>query len=222
MRYNFFILKELIYLMLIIYLSCTTSKLHPENSNNRVESSPLPKESKLCNLRWQPTMGRNDVDTTFISEYKGIVFSITSLKDNREEPRIIGKTYKDLKKRDILIPVVTKSSVEKWVRSGLDNVFNLFTLQKSDKNGNLLLSIEITDFSIFDDYTQTGKISLRISAYTKDEMLIWEGNIEGTSNLYLHPMDSDGISECFSNTLIVTIQNLLTNHSFIDAVRKAY
>ncbi|MCX7726474.1 MAG: hypothetical protein N2053_06465 [Chitinispirillaceae bacterium] len=167
-------------------------------------------------------MGKSDVDTTSLFVYKDIVFSISSLKDIRDEPRIIGKAYKDPKKRDTLIPVVTKTSIEKWLRNGLDNIFHLLNLQKNDKNSNLLLNIEVTEFSIFDDYTQTGKIALRISAYTKEEMLIWEGRVDGTSDLYLHPIDSDGISECLSNTFIVTIQNLLTNQSFIDAVRKAY
>lgn len=182
----------------------------------------IPEKSLVRNLEWKPTMTNGDLDISSLNIYGNRTLSIISIRDARENSNIIGEVYEDRKTRTSLIPIATQSSVTKWANGGFVRVLNGFNLKHSDKQGDLRLDIEIIRFSIFDDFTQTGTMELRINAFNSDEMLIWEGRINGTSDLYVHPTGSDGISECLSNTAMVTLFNLLSERSFRDAVTQAY
>ena len=166
-------------------------------------------------------MTRNDLDLTPLSVYKKITVTLLSVNDIREESRLIGKGYKDRKVRNTFIPITTKVNVAKWCKTAFENCFTETGIQRNHK-GKLRLEIEITEFSIFDDFTQTGTVSLRITARNDQNMLIWEGQIKGTSDLYVHATNSNGISECLSNTALMVVYNIFTDQSFRDAIIKAY
>ncbi|MBN1308697.1 MAG: hypothetical protein JXA18_12310 [Chitinispirillaceae bacterium] len=167
-------------------------------------------------------MTRNDLDLEPLSAYGSISVTLLSVNDVREDPRLIGKAYEDQKVRDTIVPIATKVNVARWCARAFENVFQVIGIRSDEKKGTLQLEIEITEFSIFDDFTQTGTASLRINARTNEDMLIWEGQIIGTSDLYVHATDSDGISECLSNTVMVVMYNMFTDQSFRDAVVKAF
>jgi|GEM_PF-2126610 len=182
----------------------------------------IPEKALVKNLEWKPTLTNGDLDISSLNIYGNRTVLIVSITDSRENGYIIGEVYEDRKTRANLIPIATKSSVTKWANDGIVSVLNGFKLKHSDKQGDLRLDIDIIRFSIFDDFTQTGTIALRINARNSDDMLIWEGQINGTSDLYVHPTGSDGISECLSNTVMITLFNFLSEPSFRDAVIKAY
>ncbi|MBN1578974.1 MAG: hypothetical protein JW913_20600 [Chitinispirillaceae bacterium] len=167
-------------------------------------------------------MSRIDLDLEPLSVYGSIPVALLSVNDVREDPRLIGKAYEDQKVRDTFIPIATNVNVAKWCKTAFEKVFQETGIRSDHKNGRLRLEIEITEFSIFDDFTQTGTATLRINAHTDQDMLIWEGQIKGTSDLYVHPTNSDGISECLSNTVMVVVYNIFTDQCFRDAVVKAY
>jgi hypothetical protein len=183
---------------------------------------PMPAKARIKNVEWKPTMTRSDMDLGPLSIYGPITIALLSVDDVREDPRIIGKAYEDQKVRNVFVPIATKINVAKWSKSSFEKVLQVLNLKSDEKKGNLRLEIEITAFSIFDDFTQTGTASLHVNARTSEDLLIWEGQINGTSDLYVHPTNSDGISECLSNTLMVTLYNVLTDQSFSDAVVKAF
>lgn len=192
----------------------------------RVESdagtTSLPDKTRIRNLDWKPTMKKTDLDLEPLRVYNPITVSLVSVKDTREDARIIGKAYEDMKVRDGFVPIATKVNVARWCKTAFEKVFYELGIKSNQKKGNLLLDIEIAEFSVFNDFTQTGTATLRINARTGEDIMIWEGRISGTSDLYVHATDSDGISECLSNTIMVTVHNLLTDHSFRDAVIKAF
>jgi hypothetical protein len=157
-----------------------------------------------------------------LNVYSTISVALLLVDDVRENQAVIGKTFEDLKVRNSHIPVATKANVAHWCKKGLLDTFKKFSIPTDQKKGALHLEVEITDLSIDDDITQTGSAAFRISAKNGEEMLIWEGQIHGSSDLYLRPKDSNGISECLSNTLMVTLNNVLVEKSFRDAVIKAY
>ncbi|MBN1757317.1 MAG: hypothetical protein JW863_03310 [Chitinispirillaceae bacterium] len=181
----------------------------------------LPENARMVNLVWKPTLSVQDFDLEPLGIYKSIGVSFFSISDIRQDPRIIGKTFEDLKIRKTMVPIATKVNIARWCKSAFESTCHTIAVKNDNKKGSLRLEIEITDFSINDDYTQTGTASLRINALTGDGMLIWEGRINGTSDLYVHGTDSDGISECLSNTVMVTLHNVFADQSFRDAVEKS-
>lgn len=185
-------------------------------------STPLPENAKVTGLEWRPTLPMDELDIEPLDVYHSISVTLLSVEDVRENQAVIGKTFEDMKVRDSSIPVATKANVARWCKRGLLDTFKKFNIPTVEKKGNLLLEIEITGLSINDDITQTGTAAFRISAKNGEEMLIWEGQIQGTSDLYIRPKDSNGISECLSNTLKVTLNNVLIEKSFRDAVIKTF
>ena len=181
----------------------------------------LPENTRMVNLVWKPTMTVSDFDLAPLSLYSSVTVSFVSITDGRQDPRIIGQAFEDMKVRTTLVPIATGVNVARWCRGGLEQSCKLFSINVDNKKGTLRLELEITGLSISDDYTQTGKVSLRVNAFTASDMLLWEGNISGSSDLYTHGNETDGISECLSNTVAVTLHTLLTDQSFRDAVGKS-
>jgi hypothetical protein len=177
-------------------------------------------DARVVNLVWKPTMTGKDFDLEPLAPYKSMSVAFLSVIDVREDPQLIGKTFKDLKVREVVVPIMTRVNVSRWCKTAFENICREISLATSRK-GSLRLEVEITGFQINDDFTQTGTATLHVSALTTKEMLIWEGSIQGTSDLYVHGTDSDGISECLSNTMMVTLYKMLTDNSFRDAVRKS-
>ncbi len=209
--------------LLLFIIGCAPSSVSTATKTGSNTTAPaLPEKTRIVNLEWKPTMKKTDINPEPLGVYKAITFKILSLTDTREDKRIIGKAYEDMKVRDAFVPIATRVNVAQWLRNGLNRVFAELGIKTDDREGNLILEIEIVEFFIFDDFTQTGSVLMRINARNLEGMFIWEGLIKGTSDLYVHAGDSDGISECLSNTMMVTIYNLLTDHSFRDAVKKAY
>ncbi len=181
----------------------------------------LPENSRMVNLVWKPTMTAADLDLEPLELYSSITISFPSIVDERTDPRIIGKAFEDPKVRTATVPIFTRENVARWWRRALVATCKMIGSNYQERRGALRLEIEITDFSMIDDYTQTGTASLRIHALTGEDMLLWEGSISGSSDLYVHGTETDGISECLSNTLIVTLHTLLADQSFRDAVAKS-
>ena len=184
--------------------------------------STLPAKSKLTGLEWRPTMKASDLDEDAIAPYRSVTISITAFEDIRENAGVIGKAPEDMRVRDKFIPVATRRNVGKWCNTALLNSFSMMGVPTAAKKGQLLLEVDLTEIMINDDITQSGTVGLRVSVRTADDMLVWEGRISGSSDLYSKPKDSNGISECLSNTVLVTLENLLKEQSFRDAVAKSF
>ena len=184
--------------------------------------SSVPEKAKISGLEWHPTMKLSDLDEASISVYRSITVTIVALEDVRENVSIIGKVPEDMRVRDTFIPVATKRNVAKWCKTALLKSFSMMGIPTAPKKGQLLLEVDLTEVIINDDITQSGTVGLRVSARNAEDMLVWEGRISGKSDLYTKPKDSNGISECLSNTVLVTLENLLKEQSFRDAVVKSF
>lgn len=183
---------------------------------------PMPENARLISFSWKPNMTAADFQAEPLAAYKQISMAIAAVTDSRQDVRVIGKTLEDKKIQDIFVPLVTKSNVAKWALSSFHKTLQLFSLTVDEKKAQLRLEVELLEFGIEDNITQIGRAEFRVTATTATELLIWEGKISGSSDLYYRPKDSDGISECLSNTILVTMHNLLTEQSFRDAVVKAF
>ena len=213
-------MKKLFVIVLMVVAGLMAVGCNRVVADGAEEVGPLPENTRMVNLAWKPTLRTDELDLEPLTFYKNVTISLQSIMDVRQDPRIIGSTFNDLKVRTATIPIATRENVAKWCKNAFENTCREITIT-TGKKGKLRLEVEITEFSISDDYTQTGTASLRVNAFTDDEMLIWEGRIKGTSDLYVHGTDSDGISECLSNTMMVTLHNVFTDRSFRDAVGKS-
>jgi hypothetical protein len=205
----------MVFCFLVLFTGCATT-------GGGGSHSSVPEKAKITSLEWHPTMKLSDLDEASISVFRSITVTIVALEDVRENVNIIGKVPEDMRVRDTFIPVTTKRNVAKWCNTALHKSFSMMGIPTTSKKGQLLLEIDLTEVMINDDITQSATVGLRVSARNKEDMLIWEGRISGKSDLYTKPKDSNGISECLSNTVLVTLQNLLKEQSFRDAVVKSF
>lgn len=186
------------------------------------DGASVPEKVKLTGLDWRPTMKASDLHEDAISLYRSVTVTIVAFEDVRENVSVIGKVPEDMRVRDTFIPVVTKRNVAKWCKGALQKSFGMMGIPIAAGKGQLLLEVDLTGMMISDDITQSATVGLRVSARTAEDMLVWEGRISGSSDLYTKPKDSNGISECLSNTVLVTLENLLKEQSFRDAVVKSF
>ena len=182
---------------------------------------PLPENTRIRDLTWKPTMTQSDFDLNELKAYGAINVALITVEDTREDSRLIGKAYEDRQVRDKTVMIATKVNVAKWCRGGVEKAFQLMGIKSDMAKGKLRLKIEVREFSIFDDFTQTGTANIFVSASNADDMMIWEGQIRASSDLYVHETQSDGISECLSNTILSVVYNLFVEQSFKDAVTKS-
>lgn len=207
----------------LIFINITLLNCVPSVTTENVTTSPqpMPEKARIRDLSWKPTMTQKDFDLSVLSTYGGISVSLVSVDDAREDPRLIGKAYEDRKIRDSMVPIATKVNVAKWCKASFEKAFQMLSINSVTGKGKLRLNIELLDFSIFDDFTQTGTATIRVTANNSGDMMIWEGQIRATSDLYVHETQSDGISECLSNTALMVIYNMFAEQSFKDAVMKS-
>ncbi|HLV30024.1 MAG TPA: hypothetical protein VKY57_00505 [Chitinispirillaceae bacterium] len=199
----------LVALISFLFILCApqtqTCQIHDENS-------------KKVSLEWKPNLRIDDFDLEPLKAYKSFVFEIPVITDNREKPAIIGKILEDKLIADKYIPLYTPENMSKWLTQSIINALNFLGIQGVSKKGNLIIEKEISRFYLVDDLKQRGEMSFRVNVRSSNNMLVWEGAISGSSELYSHPKGSDGISECLSNTILKTVYNMLTDNSFRDAV----
>lgn len=206
-------------LSISLFSRCAPSPI--QKTASTVET-PLPAKAVFASLTWKPNVPLEDLDLEPLAIFKNTTLTIASLEDTRADVRIIGKTLEDKKIQDVFVPLATKSSVAKWCQSGTRKALTDMQLPIDEKKGALRLELELNHLEIEDNITQKGTMEFRVTAHTGEDLLIWEGNIHGSSDLYYRPKDSDGISECLSNTLKVTINNIFVDQSFRDAVIKTF
>ncbi|NLW30201.1 MAG: hypothetical protein GXY77_01950 [Fibrobacter sp.] len=193
------------YLFILCAPQTQTAQIHDENS-------------KQVSLEWKPNLRIDDFDLEPLKAYKSFLFEIPVILDNRERPAIIGKILEDKLVADKYIPLYTPENMSKWLTQSIINALNFLGIQGVSKKGNLVIENEISRFYLIDDLKQRGEMNFRVNVRSSNNMLVWEGAISGSSELYSHPKGSDGISECLSNTVLKTVYNMLTDNSFRDAV----
>jgi len=204
-----------------IFTACSTSSTTKTSTSPELQP-PLPEKVQFAAISWKPNISADELNLTPLDVYRKITVTLKAFDDIRADQRIIGKTLEDKKIQGSFIPLATRNHVAKWCKEGIINSLKDMNVPYADKKGSLQLELELAECEIEDNITQTGKISFNVSAYTGGDLLIWEGKISGNSDLYYRPKDSDGISECLSNAVKITTNNLFTEQSFRDAVIKAF
>ncbi|NLE00977.1 MAG: hypothetical protein GX640_14010 [Fibrobacter sp.] len=191
-------------------LSCASNKVEPQ-------TEPVSSGSS-AQFIWKPNVFKDDFYSEQLNAYSSISFSVSSCQDIREQKEVIGESTDLLSKQTSSI--ITRINLADWCRRNLPNALNFLNIKSNLKNG-IILECELRSFSIKDDQSLHAEIKLGVVAKGKNDILVWEGSIQGASDLYLKPAGSNGLSECISNTLIITVYNLLNEPSFRDAVIKS-
>ncbi|HON11958.1 MAG TPA: hypothetical protein PLE24_13910 [Chitinispirillaceae bacterium] len=171
-------------------------------------------------VKWKPNLLKSDFDTEPLQIYSGLKIVIPPFTDSRENKSLIGSVDPDRIAGGELVPLTTTQDIARWCRSGMLSALDYLGIESS-KEGDLIIECEVTRFFISEEMNQRSEIDLRVSIRNSSGMLIWEGNTRGSSELYLRPQGSDGVWECFSNTMIYTVYNFLTESSVRDAVIKS-
>lgn len=167
-------------------------------------------------LEWKPNVLQEDFIIESIDIFKNISIGFQSFEDSREFKENVGS----INQNGQSVIVIPHENISSWCAKNLISACRFLGLKSVGKTGAYSFEGEITSFSIQQDVTLHGKIGLSLSI-SKDGLTVWEGRVEGNSELYLIPTGSTGISECFSNALINVVYNLLNDNSFADAVNKS-
>lgn len=167
-------------------------------------------------INWNPNVLVEDFMVESLEVFKNVDLGIKPLSDARTNKDNIGTVTSNGQPKT----VIPDSDISSWCTKNLISGLKFLGLKSVAKNGSFSFEGEVSTFSIQQDITMRGEIGLSLSC-SKDGLTVWEGRIQGHSELYVIPSGSDGISECMSNTLINAIYNLLNDKSFVDAVKKS-
>ncbi len=200
-------------LSVFLYIQCssTGNKLIVAEKTN----SAIPSKGNTS-ISWKPNVLTEDFLVESLSVFQNIDIGIKPLSDSRTNKETIGTIIQNGQPTT----VIPRIDISNWCTKNLIKGFQFLGLKSISKNGSFSFEGEVTSFSIQQDITMSGEISMSLSCI-KDGLTVWEGRIEGHSELYVIPTGSDGVSECMSNTLINAIYKLLNDKSFVDAIKKS-
>lgn len=167
-------------------------------------------------ISWKPNVLADDFMVESLSVFQNVDIGIKPLSDSRANKETIGTIIRNGQP----IAAIPRIDLSEWCTKNLIKGYQFLGLKSVSRNGSFSFEGEVTSFSIKQDITMSGEISMSLSCI-KEGLTVWEGRIEGHSELYVIPPGSDGISECMSNTLINAIYNLLNDKSFVDAIKKS-
>jgi hypothetical protein len=201
----------LLSVFLCIQCSSTGNKLIAAEKTN----SAIPPKGNTS-IYWKPNVLTEDFLVESLSVFQNIDIGIKPLSDSRTNKETIGTIIQNGQP----ITVITRIDISNWCTKNLIKGFQFLGLKSISNNGSFSFEGEVTSFSIQQDITMSGEISMSLSCI-KDGLTVWEGRIEGHSELYVIPTGSDGVSECMSNTLINAVYKLLNDKSFVDAIKKS-
>lgn len=193
------------------YCSSTGNQMVVTEKNG----SSVPPKGNIS-IHWKPNVLKEDFRVESLLVFQNVDIQIKPLSDSRANKDTIG-TIIHMGKPIAAIP---RNDISDWCTKNLINGLRFLGIKSTAKKESFSFEGEVTSFSIQQDITMKGEISMSLSCI-KDGLTVWEGRIEGQSELYVIPPESDGISECMSNTLIYAIYNLLNDQSFVDAIKKS-
>lgn len=198
---------------LFLLLSCSSTN---NNISTAAEPSVTAGPRGNTSISWKPNVLEDDFHVESIESFRNVHLSFKPLSDYRTAKESIGNINFNGQPKAI----IPKDDIGLWCSKNLKNCCKFLGLEGATKTSPFSFEGEITDFSIMQDITMHARIGLSLSC-NKDGLTVWEGSVEGNSELYVIPTGSDGISECLSNTLINAVYSLLNDKSFVDAVNKS-
>jgi len=194
-----------------INCSSTAKKIDvTENTNSSTASNGN------ISISWNPNVLTQDFIIESLSIFKNVNFGVKPLSDSRTNKESIGTIILNGQ----TTTAISRTDISNWCSKNFAKGFQFLGLKTVARNESFSFEGDLTRFSVQQDITMSGEISMSLSCI-KDGLTVWEGTIEGHSELYVIPRGSDGVSECMSNTLINAIYNLLNDKSFVDAIKKS-
>lgn len=176
-----------------------------------------PSNSRNVSFDWNPNVFANDYDLSQLTCYGPFSFKVSSITDNRDNKHLIGEALEDKKVRGQYVPLYTGRNVTQWCGSNFSSAIKFLNVKNGGRNINI--EAELNNLQLDEELDYHCAISFGLTVKDDNDMLIWEGNISGNSDLYT---SADGkYSECISNTLINFVYNMLTENSFKDAILKS-
>lgn len=194
-----------------IHCSSTGKKIVVTENTN----SSIPPNGNIS-ISWNPNVLTQDFIIESLSVFQKVNIGIKPLSDSRNNKENIGTIILNGQ----TTTAIPKTDIGNWCSKNLVRGFQFLGLKSAARNESFSFEGEVISFSVQQDITMSGEISMSLSCI-KDGLTVWEGTIEGHSELYVIPRGSDGVSECMSNTLINAIYNMLNDKSFVDAIKKS-
>jgi len=196
-----------------VFIHCSSTGKKTVVTENTNPSIP---PNGNISISWNPNVITQDFIIESLSVFQNVNIGIKPLSDSRTNKETIGTIILNGQ----TTTAIPKTDIVNWCSKNLVRGFQFLGLKSAARNQSFSFEGEVTSFSVQQDITMRGEISMSLSCI-KDDLTVWEGTIEGHSELYVIPKGSDGVSECMSNTLINAIYNLLNDKSFVDAVKKS-
>ncbi len=206
-----FSILHILSVFIFIHCSSTSKKIDVSEKTN----SSIPSKGNVS-ISWNPNVLKEDFIVESLSVFKNVDIGIKPLSDSRLNKETIGTIIYNGQP----IAAIPKTDIADWCSKNLLKGCQFLGLKPVARNGAYSFEGELTSFSIQQSITMTGEISMSLSC-NRDDLTVWEGRIQGHSELYIIPPGSNGVSECMSNSLINALYNLLNDKSFVDAISKS-
>lgn len=170
-------------------------------------------------LEWKPSReirAAPDMDLMTLQRRKIEVKLFHDLRNNQNE---IGKnTEKKFTDKDRL--VTTKDNVAEWLTRNFIEVLTELNVTTTKEQGDVFLTADIQKFFVKESGRYSATILLKMRLLSREETVLWEDIIVGSSNNWGVFFKKDNYFEGLSDACIDAANNLVRNEGFKAALKQ--
>jgi hypothetical protein len=168
-------------------------------------------------LKWTPkesisSMGPLDLSGALLATK----FRIDAFTDARPDPAAVAENREKSQPR----PVTTSSDVPAFIADHLKEAMRGLGLSVVDSGGDVSLSAEVRQFFVTETNTYQGSASLFVHLKNAAGKEIWSGVVLGSAEHFGRSYKAENYDETFSDMVLHTTYNLLSNPGFHEALAK--
>ena len=166
-------------------------------------------------LVWKPTNDVYSITTENLTPLYARKIQVASFIDNRDTKAEIGKYIEDGVNR----PVTTSENIVAWSTDRFKKMLTQYGVNPVENNADVVLQVELLHFYATEDKTYNGNVGMKITALSSSGAVLWQGVTTGSAKRFGRSYSLENYYEVLSDSYSDSVQNLLKNTSFIQAIK---
>ncbi len=166
-------------------------------------------------LTWKPTDDTHEVTNAASRALNTRKVLLKHFTDVRESKRLIGRNTEDKNK---VKEVTTKDEVGVWVAIQLGKVLKGAGVPVVEKDGNLVISGEITRFFVDESNVYRGVVAMNLTVADASGKKLWTGLAMGEAKRWGRSFKEENYMEALSDALLHAAKEWVSNPQFVAAI----
>jgi len=166
-------------------------------------------------LVWKPTNDAYSITTENLTPLYARKIQVASFVDKRDIKVEIGKYIED----GANMPVTTSENITAWSTDQFKKMLALYGVDSVENNADVVLQGELLHFYVTEDKTYKGNVGLKITALSSSGAVLWQGVTTGSAKRFGRSYSLENYYEVLSDSYSDSVHNLLSNSSFIQAIK---